>query len=90
VTFVKPDGTKDDIEVTALERGTFNFTYTPDVVGGYIVSAWWQSDKGYYCSAYSEKVSLEVRPQYIYAIAAIVVIVAIAIIVYIYSKRRKK
>jgi outer membrane protein assembly factor BamB len=90
VTFVKPDGTKDDIQVTALEKGTFNFTYTPDLIGGYIVSAWWQSDKGYYYSAYSEEVPLEVRPQYIYAIVAIVVIVVIAIIVYIYIKRRKK
>ena len=103
VTFVKPDGTMDDIQVTTLENGTFDFTYTPDVVGKWAVNAWWQSDKGYYSSAYSEDIPLEVvseQPpppattgvptEYVYAAAAIIIIAVIAVAAYLFMKKGKK
>jgi len=95
VTFVKPDGTIDDIQVTTLEKGAFDFVYTPDIVGKWSVSARWQSDKGYYRSAYSADVPLEVGGacislEYIYVIVAVIVIVVIAIAGYVYMKTGKK
>jgi outer membrane protein assembly factor BamB len=103
VTFVKPSGTMDDIQVTALDNGAFNFTYTPDIVGKWAVTASWKSDKGYYRSAYSEDMHLEVVEQqhstppattgipmeYVYAIVAVIAIVIIAAVGYLYMKRRK-
>jgi hypothetical protein len=61
LVFVKPDGSADQLQVTTLEKGSFSFAYTPDVVGNWTVAAWWQSDRGYYSSAYSEKLFLEVK-----------------------------
>ena len=60
LTFVKPDGTVADVQVTTIEKGVFNFTYTPRMVGKWTVTARWQSDKGYYSSAYSKDTPLEV------------------------------
>jgi outer membrane protein assembly factor BamB len=60
LSFVKPDDTVINMQVVTSEKGTFNFTYTPDVVGDWTVAAQWQSDKGYYASAYSEHVPVEV------------------------------
>jgi outer membrane protein assembly factor BamB len=60
LSFVKPDGTVINMQVVTSEKGTFNFTYTPDVVGDWTVAAQWQSDKGYYASAYSENVPVAV------------------------------
>jgi len=38
VTFVKSDGSVDNMQVTAQNDGTFSFNYTPDVVGEWTVS----------------------------------------------------
>jgi outer membrane protein assembly factor BamB len=59
--FVKPDDTADQVPVETDSKGAFNFTYTPNVVGNWTVAAWWQSDRGYYSSAYSDHVSVEVQ-----------------------------
>jgi outer membrane protein assembly factor BamB len=61
LTFVKPDGTVEAVQVETGDWGVFRFTYRPDVVGNWTVSAWWQSDRGYYSSAYSEHLLLEVE-----------------------------
>jgi hypothetical protein len=49
------------VQVETGDWGVFRFTYRPDVVGNWTVSAWWQSDRGYYSSAYSEHLLLEVE-----------------------------
>jgi outer membrane protein assembly factor BamB len=103
VTWLKPDGTIDDLEVSTLENGTFSFNYTPNMVGIWAFTASWQSDKGYYSSAYSENLFLEVTEQqpppslqneipieYIYAGAAIIAIVIVAVVAYMWIKRPKK
>jgi outer membrane protein assembly factor BamB len=103
VTCAKPDGTIDDLEVSTLENGTFSFNYSPDMVGVWAFTASWQSDKGYYSSAYSEDKFLEVIEQqpplpllneipiaYVYAGAAIVAIVIVAAAGYVWMRRPKK
>jgi outer membrane protein assembly factor BamB len=95
LSFVKPDGTVDNVQVATLEKGVFNFTYTPDMVGNYTVAAQWQSDEGYYTSAYSGPAPLEVAAaptptELIYAIVIAAVIVVAALLGYYYVKRTKK
>jgi hypothetical protein len=40
VTFVKPDGNVEKLQVTSQKDATFSFTYVPDVVGSWTVSVW--------------------------------------------------
>jgi len=58
--FVRPDGTVDNMQVVTVQKGVFNFTYKPDVVGNWTVVAQWKSTNGYYSSAYSDHVPVEV------------------------------
>jgi outer membrane protein assembly factor BamB len=92
LSFAKPDGIVDDVQVATVEKGVFNFTYTPDVAGNWTVTAQWKSDKGYWSSAYSEHVPLDVAMastptpsppperglpmEYFYAIVIIVIAIA--------------
>ncbi len=101
VTFGKSDGTVDNIQVTALKNGAFNFTYTPDVVGNWSVTAWCS---GATYISHSADIPLEVvEPQqpppaqgagipteYIYAAAAMIIIAAIAVAAYLVMKKGKK
>lgn len=40
VTFLRTNGTVDNVQVTTTNDGNFTFTYTPDVVGNWTVSIW--------------------------------------------------
>jgi outer membrane protein assembly factor BamB len=60
LAFVKPDGTVIEVQVATVEKGAFNFTYTPDAIGNWTVTTQWQSDRGYYSSAYSKDRPIEV------------------------------
>jgi outer membrane protein assembly factor BamB len=62
LSFVKPDGAVVNMQVTTSEKGFFDFTYTPDAIGDWAVTAQWQSDRGYFNSACSEKALLDVTP----------------------------
>jgi outer membrane protein assembly factor BamB len=62
LSFVKPDGAVVNMQVTTSEKGFFDFTYTPDAIGDWAVTAHWQSDRSYFNSACSEKVLLDVTP----------------------------
>jgi outer membrane protein assembly factor BamB len=62
LSFVKPDGTVVNAQVTTSENGFFDFTYTPNAIGNWAVTAAWQSDRGYYNSACSEKALLDIAP----------------------------
>ena len=103
--FVRPDGTVDDVQVVTFEKGAFNFTYKPDVAGNWTVVARWQSDKGYWSSAYSKDASIEVvvptpalpneggtgmPMEYFYAIVVAAVIIVTVAVGYVYMKRTKK
>jgi hypothetical protein len=37
LSFVKPDDTVNDVQVTTYEKGVFSFTYSPDVAGNWTV-----------------------------------------------------
>ena len=103
--FVRPDGTDDEMQVVTFEKGAFNFTYKPDVAGDWTVTARWQSDRGYYTSACSENLSIEVALstpppppngggkgipiEYFYAMIAAAVIIA-GIIGAVAMRRRAK
>ncbi|MCJ7762408.1 PQQ-binding-like beta-propeller repeat protein, partial [Candidatus Bathyarchaeota archaeon] len=60
VTFVRPDGSMDDMQVATVGRGLFNCVYTPNLSGTWVVTAQWNSTIGIYSSAYSEYVPIEV------------------------------
>lgn len=106
VSFVKPDNTTVDVPATANETGDFEVSYTPDVVGDWNVTAWWDGDQ-YHTYAFSEIMPLQVvgeeQPppppppeeegipmEYIYVAVAVIAIVVIAVAAYAYMKRGKK
>jgi hypothetical protein len=45
VTFTKPDGTTVDVAATTDATGDFEVSYTPDVVGDWTATAWWDGDE---------------------------------------------
>ncbi len=99
VSFIKPDGSVIDLQIATSNKGAFNFTYTPDVAGNWAVAAQWHSDKGYYTSAFSEQMPMEVSSEPInggnlpkeYAVAAgiVIIIVIVSIAVFFYMKQPK-
>jgi outer membrane protein assembly factor BamB len=60
LSFTKPDGAAFNMPVVTSEKGFFDFIYTPDMVGNWTITAQWQSDRGYYNSACSEKAIIDV------------------------------
>jgi outer membrane protein assembly factor BamB len=98
VSFVKPDGSVNDVQAVTSEKGDFNFTYTPDAAGNWAVAAQWQTDKSYYTSAYSEPAFMEVTaaPEnklptgYIYVMVIAIAVVLAVFLGFIYIKRTKK
>jgi outer membrane protein assembly factor BamB len=63
VTLVNPNGVVRNIETSTRTNGTFSFTFVPTVVGNWTVSAFWESDKSFYLSATSEKITFAVNNQ---------------------------
>jgi len=101
LTFVKPDGAMQNVQVMTSEKGDFAFTHTPDVAGNWTVVAQWYSDKGYYTSAYSEPVPMEVTAansstyngvpvEYLVVVVIAIILVVVNLFVYFYLKRTKK
>jgi outer membrane protein assembly factor BamB len=45
VTFTKPNGITVDVSATTTAEGTFEVSYTPDVVGAWSATAWWEGDE---------------------------------------------
>jgi outer membrane protein assembly factor BamB len=101
LTFVKPDGVMHNVQVLTVEKGDFTFAYTPDVAGNWTVVAQWYSDRGYYASAYSEPVPMEVTEanrstyggipvEYVFIVVVAIILVVVNLSVYFYFKRTKK
>ena len=61
VTLVKPNGAVVNMPIATSEKGDFTFTFTPDAVGNWTVTAQWLSDRSYYASSMSEPVYLSVE-----------------------------
>ena len=61
VTLTRPDSILVELRVATSEPGYFTFTFAPNMVGNWTVSAQWLSDKSYYSSAASAPVSLTVN-----------------------------
>ncbi len=61
VTLVKPNGAVVNMPIATSEEGDFTFTFTPDAVGNWTVTAQWLSDRSYYASSMSEPVYLSVE-----------------------------
>lgn len=61
LTFVKPDGNANSIQVVTSAKGAFTFTFTPSETGTWAVTAQWRADKSYYASATSSAVVLTVN-----------------------------
>jgi hypothetical protein len=96
LTFVKPDGVMDNIEVKTLERGVYSYNYTPDFVGNWTIVTNWKSDKGYYTSAYGESqlevvenIRLQVNDAYVIGISVVVILAIVAITMAWYMRRKQ-
>jgi outer membrane protein assembly factor BamB len=105
VYFVNPSGAVDELQVVTTKKGAFNFTYKPDVVGNWTVTAVWESDRDYWDSAYSlhtdlaviasssppndNEVSTGPPVEYYYALAIAISAAVVAIIAVVLRKRRK-
>jgi outer membrane protein assembly factor BamB len=103
VTFVKPDGTTVDRDVTANEKGAFSVSYIPDTAGNWTVTAWYNGAEypsRTYTQAYSIDLPLKVvGPQqsppkgipteYVFAVASIIVIIVVSLSGYGYMKKGK-
>jgi outer membrane protein assembly factor BamB len=61
VVFVQPDGTQVNKPILTSDEGDFAFTFTPEMVGNWMVATQWPSDRSYYASSTSEFVSLLVE-----------------------------
>jgi outer membrane protein assembly factor BamB len=99
VTFVKPDGTADCMQVAAQGDGVFSFSYTPDVAGEWKVSVWcsgatyiMQSAELCFSVAGNQQTSGDQGLPAEYAAAAVVtvIVVLIAAVAYMLVKRRDR
>jgi len=101
LSFVKPDGAVSVVQVATYEKGYFDFTFSPNVIGDWTVAAQWQSDRDYYNSAYSEESLLRVStsspepfpPEWfsltsVWIIGSIIAAIAVIGLGYVYIKRR--
>jgi outer membrane protein assembly factor BamB len=59
VTFTKPDGTTIDVSATTTSEGDFGVSYTPDAIGDWTVTAWWEGDEDR-TFAFTEDMTLKV------------------------------
>jgi eukaryotic-like serine/threonine-protein kinase len=105
LSFVKPNDNVVEIQVETSEKGYFEFSYTPDLNGIWNVYAEWRSDRGYYSSAFSETMIIEIvsatpPPTPIppvewfdipsaYIIVSILGAIAVVILGYVYIKRKR-
>jgi outer membrane protein assembly factor BamB len=61
VILTNPDGSNQRITATTSANGTFTFSFMPELVGNWTVVAQWESDKSFYLSTASEKVTLTIE-----------------------------
>ena len=106
VFFVNAEGDVNDLQVVTVNRGAFNFTYTPNKTGNWTVTAVWDSDKDYWDSAYSLHTNLEVvapepptkdgteivswLPVEYYYVLVLVIVVAVILVAVVVLKKRRK
>jgi outer membrane protein assembly factor BamB len=101
VTFVKSDGSIDDIQVASVENGAFHFAYTTDMVGNWTVTAWC-SGAAYICRSSDLVLSvvesqqpppsnwLGIPKEHVYAAVAIVAVAVIIVAAFLLRKKRQK
>jgi outer membrane protein assembly factor BamB len=99
VTFVKPDGTVDSMQVAAQNDGAFSFSYTPNVAGEWRISVWcsgatfiMQSAELSFNVAGSQQTSngQNIPTEYVAAAVVAVVLALIAVVAYLIVKRRDR
>ena len=99
ISFVRPDSVVEDFLTLASAKGEYAFEYIPNVVGNWTVIAQWQSDKGYYASAYSEPTILQVSDSqsiftvptaYLYLTAMALIAAGFGMVLYTRFRRNKK
>ena len=99
LSFLKPDGSIDELLPTTTTNGFFNFTYKPEIIGDWIITANWESQKSYYTSAISNSIDvsiespteLELFSESVFIfIITIIILVAVIGSVLIFLKHKKK
>ncbi|MBY9013471.1 MAG: hypothetical protein KGD70_13940, partial [Candidatus Lokiarchaeota archaeon] len=80
-------------------NGSFNFTYKPEIIGDWIITANWESQKSYYTSAKNNPIDISIESQtelglssesvFIFIITIIVLVAVIGSIL-IFFKHKKK
>ncbi|MBX5320466.1 MAG: PQQ-binding-like beta-propeller repeat protein [Candidatus Bathyarchaeia archaeon] len=104
VTFVKPDGSQEDVTTKTDSRGLFTVSYTPTVAGNWTWTAWYEGEDKIthaYSYAYTADTPLEVLapseehppPPLAFSTelaAAIIIIVIIIIVIAVYILKKPK
>ena len=93
-TFTKPDSTQENVIVATKEDGTASYTYTPNMVGDWAVTASYQSETQVTSQASAFQVTAATNtptiPDYVYVMVIIVVAAVVLIATYAYTKLRTK
>jgi hypothetical protein len=104
VTFVKPDGSQEDVTTKTDSKGLFKISYTPTVAGNWTWTAWYEGEDKIshaYSYAYTADIPLEVLapseeqppPPLAFSTelaAAIIIIVIIIIVIAVYILKKPK
>lgn len=99
LTFLKPDGSIDELQSTTSKTGSFSFSYTPDNAGDWIINSNWLSEKSYYTSVMGVTMGISVEStsgvefsieSIIIFIVTIIILVMVAGYIMFFVKNRKR
>jgi outer membrane protein assembly factor BamB len=99
LSFLKPDGSIDDLILTTSKSGSFSFSYKPEIIGDWVINTNWESEKSYYTSAVGAPVAISVEPLsgvelsaelVLSFIITLIIVVVVMGTILIFVKNRKK
>jgi len=61
LSFIKPDKSIIELQPTTSPNGSFFFTYTPEMLGNWVIRANWESQDSYYTSANSIPLDISIE-----------------------------
>ncbi|MHA2168215.1 MAG: beta-alanine-activating enzyme beta-propeller domain-containing protein, partial [Candidatus Hodarchaeales archaeon] len=99
LSFLKPDETVVKLQLTTSKNGSFTFNYKPEIIGDWIISTSWESEKSYYTSVNNtlitlsiespSQIELSIEDIFILVISIIILVTVIGSIIF-FKKRKKK
>jgi hypothetical protein len=99
LSFLKPDESIITLQQTTSRNGEFAFDYTPDIIGDWIITASWESDKSYYTSVNNASITIsiespnevELSAEHVFLLViSIIILVTVIGSIIIFKKQKKK